>query len=229
LDSFRLSFVRIYILRVDRAVPKQAATADDNGPKPQTQNINPSPATSKRSILHRSFTLFKRSTMLGVSGLRTFRAVTRRGLPSSDCVVSSQSRFATDSEKPKQKTSKVKKKAKSVKEDSARSKDLDLVMASLDAPSREESPISEEEKARRYQIGRNYVIGRFRRHNEIEHDLTCKMQMKKHAMKMLPKDTKLKEEALKVDADDPPLWRNLAMWTAPIKDFDPSQFIESDD
>jgi hypothetical protein len=168
--------------------------------------------------------------MLGVSGLRTFRAVARRGLPSLDCVVASQSRYATDSsEKPKQKTSKVKKKAKTVKEDSARSKDLDLVLASLDASPREEPPISEEEKARRHQIGRNYVIGRFRRHNEIEHDLTCKLNMKKHAIKMLPKDSKLKVEALKVDADDPPLWRNLAMWTAPIKDFDPSQFIERED
>jgi hypothetical protein len=157
--------------------------------------------------------------MLGVSGLGTFRAVARRGLPSSQCVDSSQSRFS----------SKVKKRAKVVKEDSARSKDLDLVLASLDAPSREEPPISDEEKARRHEIGRNYGIGRFRRHNEIEHDLTCKMQMKKHAIKMLPRNSKLKEEALKLDADDPPLWRNLAVWTAPIKDFDPSQYIESED
>jgi hypothetical protein len=124
---------------------------------------------------------------------------------------------------------KVKKKAKSVKEDSARSKDLDVILASLDAQAREEPPISEEEKARRHRIGRNYGIGRFRQHNEIDHDLTCKMQMKKHAMKMLPRDSKLKEEALKVDADDPPLWRNLAMWTPPIKDFDPSLFVERDD
>jgi hypothetical protein len=107
-------------------------------------------------------------TMLGVSGLRTFRAVARRGLPSSDCVVSSQSRFATDSEKPKQKTSKVKKKAKSVKEDSARSKDLDLAMASLDAPSREEPPISEEEKARSTEIMVGYTAQRDRTRSYLQ-------------------------------------------------------------
>lgn len=53
----------------------------------------------------------------------------------------------------------------------ARSKDLDLLLAALNAPSRREPPISIEEKARRHEIGRNYVIGRFQQHNEIHHDL----------------------------------------------------------
>jgi hypothetical protein len=185
------------------------STTDDNGLKFQ-----------KKSAPHRIVDC-KGSTMLGVYGVGTFRAVARRGLPSSQCIDTSQSRFASKIGKNK--------KTKAVKVDSARSKDLELVLTSLDAPSREEPPISEEEKARRHEIGRNYGIGKFRRHNKIEHDLTCKMQMKKHAMKMLPRDSKLKEEAQKIDAEDPPMWRHLAMWTAPIKDFDASQFIGHDD
>jgi hypothetical protein len=168
--------------------------------------------------------------MLGVS--RTLRVATRRGLTLSlSQPTASQSRhFAVDADAPKMRTSKVKKKNKSVaQDDGGSSKELNLVLASLDAPSRTEPPISKEEKDRRHQIGRNYGIGRFRQHNEIEHDLACKIQMKKHAIKMMPRDSKLKEEALKTDADDPPMWRNIAMLTPPIKNFDPSQFVERDD
>lgn len=172
--------------------------------------------------------------MLGVSGLRALRATARRSPSAAASPIASQWRsFAHDPEAAKQKVSKVKRKSKSVKkEDGARSKDLDVVLASLDAAATQEPPISQEEKARRHEIGRNYGIGRFKQHNEIEHDLACKIQMKKHAVKMLPRDSKLKEAAMKVDSDDtdePPLWRNLAMWTPPIKDFDPSQFIERND
>jgi len=142
----------------------------------------------------------------------------------------SQLRFFSDPDAPKQKSSKVKKKAKkAAKVDTARSKDLDLILAALDAPIRKEPPVSEEEKARRHEIGRNYVIGRFRQHNELYHDLNCKIQMKKHAVNMLPKNSKLKEEAMEIDYEGPPLWRNLPVWTAPIPGFDPSQFVEKEE
>jgi len=99
-----------------------------------------------------------------------------------------------------------------------------VILAALDAPMRKESVISEEEKQRRAEIARNYTIGRFRQHNELDHDLTCKIKMKLHAVNMLPKNSKLREEALKVDDSGPPLWRNLPVWTPPIPGFDASQF-----
>lgn len=107
-----------------------------------------------------------------------------------------------------------------------RSRDLQLILSALDAPIQEEDPaiISKEEQARRYAIGRNYVVGKFRQHNEIMHDLACKLQLKQHAIRMLPKNTKLKEEALKINDEGPPLWRHFAVWTPPIQGFDPSEY-----
>lgn len=64
--------------------------------------------------------------------------------------------------------------------ETGRDKDLELVLAALNAPQRVEPEVSPEEKARRYEVGRNYVIGRFEQHNEFHHDLACKIQMKKH-------------------------------------------------
>jgi len=110
-----------------------------------------------------------------------------------------------------------------------RSRELDLILASLDAPVRTEGPISDDEKARRHEIGRNYVIGRFRQHNELDHDLTCKLHMKQHAIKMLPRNSKIREEALTVTMDGPPAWRHPPSWTPPIPDFDPSRFVEKDE
>ena len=94
---------------------------------------------------------------------------------------------------------------------------------------RVEGEISPEEKARRYQIGRNHVIGRFQQHNDLNHDLTCKIHLKKHAVKMLPRNSKLKEEAMKIDSEGPPLWRHIAKWTPPIPGFNPSEFANKDD
>lgn len=110
-----------------------------------------------------------------------------------------------------------------------RDKDLELVLAALNAPMRVEPEISAEEKARRYEIGRNHVIGRFRQHNEIHHDLACKIHLKMHAVNMLPKGSWLKEEAMKVDDEGPPRWRNLAAWTPPIPGYNPSEFVDKDD
>jgi hypothetical protein len=67
----------------------------------------------------------------------------------------------------------------------ARSKDLDLILAALNAPMRLEPPISEEEKARRHEIGRNYVIGRFKQHNAIHHDLAWYVVATCHTIRIL--------------------------------------------
>lgn len=113
--------------------------------------------------------------------------------------------------------------------DTGRDKNLELILASLNAPMRVEPEISRDEKARRYEIGRNYVIGRFQQHNDLHHDLACKIQLKMHCVKMLPRNSKLKEEALKIDGEGPPPWRHIAKWTAPIPNFDPTQFLDKDD
>ena len=130
---------------------------------------------------------------------------------------------------PKKKQAKAKKKAKNVAEEGGRDKNLDLVLASLNAPFRKPQEPSEEQKERRHEIGRNYNIGMFERHNEMNHDLACKAVMKQHAIKMLPRNTKLKEEALKIDDSTIPLWRPMPVHTPPIKDFDPSILIEQED
>lgn len=93
-------------------------------------------------------------------------------------------------------------------------------------------PASPEEMARRAEIGRNYVIGKFKRHNKLQHDLACKIKMKNHAIRMLPRDTMWKEEALKVDVTGEgmvPKWRRIPVDTPPIPDFDISKFIVRDE
>ena len=115
-----------------------------------------------------------------------------------------------------------------VSTDSKRDKDLELILASLNAPMREEPEIPAEERSRRYDIGRHYVIGRFRQHNDIHHNLACKIQLKLHAVKMLPRNSKLKEEAMKIDGNGPPPWRHIAKWTAPIEKFDPTEFLDKE-
>jgi hypothetical protein len=131
---------------------------------------------------------------------------------------------------PKIKQVKVKKKDKPKKEDEAgKSREYNLVISALDAPMRKEPPISEEEKARRHEIGRNYNIGRFRFHNQVHQDLTNKIHLKKHAIKMLPRNSKIKEEALKENTESPPPWRPIPAWTPPIPNFDISKYMAKDD
>lgn len=105
------------------------------------------------------------------------------------------------SEQPLRKAQKVRKKKKKrgSSGEGGRDKQLELVLRALDAPKTRPPPADEEEMARRYQVGRNYNIGCFERHNENQHDLACKLAMKQHAIKMLPKDSKIREEALNVD------------------------------
>ena len=110
-----------------------------------------------------------------------------------------------------------------------KSKELNLILAALDAPMRKEPPISEEEKARRFEIGRNYNIGRFRFHNEIHQDLAQKIHLKKHAIKMLPRNSKIREEALKESDEAPPPWRKVPTWTPPIPGFNPSLYLIKDE
>lgn len=128
-------------------------------------------------------------------------------------------------EGPKQAVRKVKKKPKKTKTETGRPRDLQIILSSLDAESTKPPAADEEETARREEILRNYTVGKFKRHNEENHDLACKLRLKKHAMKMLPKDSELKEKALELDDAGPPRWRNIPAWTPPIPDFDPKQFM----
>jgi Mitochondrial ribosomal protein L28 len=133
------------------------------------------------------------------------------------------------SDAPKKRISKVSKPKISKTAEGGRSKEFELTVASLDAAAIKEPPITEEEKIRRHNIGRNYVIGRFREHNKIEHDLSCKIKLKQHALKMLPKNSKIREEAFKINREMPPAWRRVPVWTPPIPNFDPSNFIVKGD
>lgn len=143
---------------------------------------------------------------------------------------SDKKKGAKDDDGPKTKQAKVKKKEKPRKsDDTARSKELNIMLAALDAPVKKEPPISEEEKARRHEIGRNYNIGRFRFHNEIHQDLAQKINLKKHAIKMLPRNSKVKEEALKESDEAPMPWRRIPHWTPPIPGFNPSQYLIKDE
>lgn len=139
----------------------------------------------------------------------------------------SRIQWFSDGAKSKQPVVK-KKKAKEVVE-SERTKELNVIFAALDASERKEPPVSEAERARRATIGRNYTIGRFRFHNEIHHDLTNKLHLKKHAMKMLPRHGALREEALKDNDEMPPSWRPIPVWTPPIPGFDPSLYNVKED
>ena len=108
----------------------------------------------------------------------------------------------------------------------------------IDAKPRKAAKPTKEEAERRHRIGRNYVIGNFKRHNEINHDLACKIKLKNHAIRLLPKkdDPKfgyLKMAAMEIDMGEdatPPYSRPIPMDTPPIPDFDPSRFmVEEED
>mmetsp|Transcript_22489 Transcript_22489/g.39512 ORF Transcript_22489/g.39512 Transcript_22489/m.39512 type:complete len:173 (+) Transcript_22489:42-560(+) len=131
------------------------------------------------------------------------------------------------SDEPKQRTSKVKKKEKKSSSDggSGRSRDLEVLLACLDAPKVNPPPADEEEMARRERILKNYTIGKFKQHNQENHDIACKLRMKQHAINMLPRNSKLKENALEIDDTYPPRWRKIPAWTPPIPGFDSSEFM----
>lgn len=118
----------------------------------------------------------------------------------------------------------VKKKEKKQKGDASRPRDLELVLAALDAPVTKPPVGDEEEQARRERIRKAYTIGKFKQHNEENHDLNCKLRMKQHALRMLPRNSELKKKALEIDDNGPPRWRRIPAWTPPIPGFDPHQF-----
>lgn len=127
----------------------------------------------------------------------------------------------------------AKKKAKAAsdgpsEEATANNKTYKMVVDALDAPITKPPPASEEEMARRAKIGRNHVIGRFESHNAFQHDLACKIRMKNHAMKMLPKHSLIRNAALEIDSEGPPKWRHIPVWTPPIPGFDPDEFLNEE-
>lgn len=65
---------------------------------------------------------------------------------------------------------------------------INLMTKACDAPITPPPKVSDKEMAIRAMIGRNCVIGSFKRHDENNHDLAVKMRMKKHAMKLSPKE-----------------------------------------
>jgi hypothetical protein len=149
-------------------------------------------------------------------------------LPHSRPVVSLSltRRWFSDADDPKQRISKVKKREKKATgEGDGRSRDLDLLLACLNAPKSKPPPPDEQELARRQEILKSYTIGIFRKHNQENHEIACKLKLKRHAINMLPKNSKLKEKALEVDDIMPPRWRRMPAWTPPIPGFNPSEFI----
>uniref|UniRef100_A0A7S2U755 Large ribosomal subunit protein mL40 n=1 Tax=Attheya septentrionalis TaxID=420275 RepID=A0A7S2U755_9STRA len=176
-------------------------------------------------------------TMRLIKGRSLFLALSHHHPQRSLVPSCMQSRFLSDMDGPKTKQLKVKKKEKNKKSKSDGGKDrtVTLITKALNDPQNKPNPppASEEEMARRSEIGRNYNIGTFKQHNALNHDLTCKLKMKNHAISMLPKNSTLREEALKIDMDDienhPPKWRSIPTWTPPIPGFDPKKFILKDD
>mmetsp|Transcript_21414 Transcript_21414/g.44036 ORF Transcript_21414/g.44036 Transcript_21414/m.44036 type:complete len:169 (+) Transcript_21414:137-643(+) len=137
-------------------------------------------------------------------------------------------RYFSD-EGPKQRVMKVKKKVKKNTGETGRSRDLELLLAFLDAPKVKAPPADEEETKRRDLVRKNYNIGKFKQHNEENHDIACKLRMKSHAINMLPKQTALKEKALEIDDEYPPRWRTIPAWTPPIPGFNPAVYQSTEE
>lgn len=122
---------------------------------------------------------------------------------------------------------------------------MDVLIRFLDAdykqPGRKEVPLpSAEEMERRYHIGRNYNIGTSKEHNVVMHDLACKLKMKNHALKMLPRHSngarpdldKLREHAFSVSMDDeymPREDRIIPGETPPIPEFDMDKIMGTEE
>jgi hypothetical protein len=111
-----------------------------------------------------------------------------------------------------------------------------ILTKAVDTRPRPRPDFSLEEAAKNYQIGRDYNIGRFKVHNDIHHDLACKIRLKEHAIRMMPRNTDelgyLRMEALKIDSSPesmPPLYRSIPFDTPPIEGYDASQFLDEDE
>jgi hypothetical protein len=145
----------------------------------------------------------------------------------------------SDVDGPKQRISKVKKKEKKSSDASGgggggRSRDLEILLACLDAPKKKlPTELTDQQKSlweRRDEVFKNYTVGKFKQHNEENHDIACKLKMKQHALQMLRKHSTLKEKALTVDEKSfPPRWRKIPAWTPPIPNFNPSEFMVTEE
>ena len=111
-----------------------------------------------------------------------------------------------------------------------------ILVQAIDAKPQIPPKPSPEEAARRYKVGRQYVIGKFQKHNEIQHDLACKLKLKNWAIKMLPKASDeeygyLREAAMEINMEKDgmvPIWRDIPVDTPPIKDFDVSKYTDDE-
>ena len=160
----------------------------------------------------------------------------------------------TSSEEPKtaqKKVIKIKEKSGSASKLAAKeaksNRLVDLMTKAYDAPLLQPPTVSDEEMALRAEIGRNHVIGSFKRHNELNHDLAVKIRMKKHAMKLLPKEGELGDEPIEGtnnksvhgkwraaafkqnDRWGPPDSRPIPLLTPPIEGFDASLYMDAED
>lgn len=108
----------------------------------------------------------------------------------------------------------------------AGNKTYKMLVASLDARVTKPPPASDEEMERRKLVGKNYVVGKFEQHNALEHDLSCKIRLKNHAIKMMPKHSLIRNAAMEIDDEGPPKWRHIPVWTPPIPGFDSDDFRE---
>mmetsp|Transcript_9307 Transcript_9307/g.13914 ORF Transcript_9307/g.13914 Transcript_9307/m.13914 type:complete len:150 (+) Transcript_9307:66-515(+) len=107
-----------------------------------------------------------------------------------------------------------------------------ILVAAIDAEPTPRPDFTKEDAAKHFEIGKNYVKGKFQVHNEIHHDLACKIRMKNHAINMFPRTTDelsyLRETALYIDDDDdtmPPLYRSIPLDTPPIDNFDATRYM----
>jgi len=114
-------------------------------------------------------------------------------------------------------------------EGSKKDPEIQMLIRCIDTPQPPKPKLTDEQKERHYNAGKNYVIGKFNEHNALNHDLACKIKLKQHAIKLLPKDegTTWKEDALKIEVTResfPPLWRNIPTEFPPIPGFNPEEF-----
>ena len=157
--------------------------------------------------------------------------------PSQLLVLWGQRRFLAKGDEQvalrKQSKAKNKKSTTDLQEEGSKdSKSYKMVLAALNAPVTKPPPASDEEMERRFQVGRNYVVGSFEEHNEMEHILSCKIRLKNHTISMLPRNSEnpiIRKAAMEVDDEGPPSWRHVPVWTPPIEGFDPEAFFDEDD
>jgi hypothetical protein len=87
--------------------------------------------------------------------------------------------------------------------------------------------LTEEEKKRHAEIGREYNRQMFIRRNQEDKDLTNKIWLQQEAIRALPPT--LRAHAQTIDNSDPPSDRPWPLFdTPPIKDFDYRQYIEEE-